>query len=186
MLDESQLNVYVLETNLSPRQRERLQAQVLTALRSLPRWVFGLLSQRLESLGVKNLPLIVEARSADDPSSQVISFGEIRGRPAARLTPRLQENGIEWEQDARLLVAKAAAYMASPPRDDGFWQDWTAAIATDHLREADAVKTGGWSDATDLDLFIEMFAAYVTKTDHERWTAFAASRTFFDTWRDRA
>ncbi|MCH8814890.1 MAG: hypothetical protein IH957_07285 [Chloroflexi bacterium] len=186
MLDESQLNVYVLDTSLSPRQRERLQAQVQTALRSLPRWVFSLLSQRIESLDVRNLPLIVEARSPDDPSGQIISFGEIEGRPAARLMPRLLDDGIEWEQDARLLVAKAAGFMARPPKDDGFWRDWTDAIATDQLREVDAVKKGGWSDATDLDLFLEMFAAYVTKTDHERWTAFAATRAFFDAWRDRA
>jgi len=186
MLDESQLNVYVLDSNLSPRQRERLQAQMLTALRSLPRWVFGLLSQRLESLDVRNLPLIVEARGADDPSSRVISFGEIEGRPSTRLMPRILDDGIEWEQDARLLAAKAAAYMARPAEGDGFWQDWTDAIETDHLRETDAVKKGGWSDASDLDLFLEMVAAYMTKPEHERWTAFPASRAFFDAWRDRA
>lgn len=186
MLDESQLNVYVLDSNLSPRHRERLQAQVLTALRSLPTWVFGLLSQRIEWLDVRNLPIIVEARSSDDASDQIISFGEIEGRPAARLMPRLLDGGIEWQQDPRALVAKAAAYMAKPPEGDAFWQRWADAIEADRLRETDAVTMGGWSDANDLDLFLEMFAAYVTRSDHERWTVFAASRAFFDAWRGRA
>ena len=54
VLDESQLNVYVLDSNLSPRQKERLQAQVLTALRSLPPWMFGLLTRRLDTDKVAN------------------------------------------------------------------------------------------------------------------------------------
>ena len=186
MLDESQLNVYVLDANLSPRQKERLQAQVLTALRSLPPWMFALLSQRLETIGAKNLPLVVEARSPDDPSSQNVGFGSIEGRPAARLMPRLTEDGIDWEHDPELLVAKAAAYLAAPPSGDSFWQRWSEAIAADRLRETDAVAAGEWVDASNLDLFLEMCAAYVTKPDHERWTGFPASRSFFDKWRDSA
>ncbi|MCH7953959.1 MAG: hypothetical protein IIC25_08720 [Chloroflexi bacterium] len=186
MLDESQLNVYVLDSNLSPRQKERLQAQVLTALRSLPPWLFGLLTQRLEAIGAKNLPLIVEARTTDDPSTQIISFGEIEGRPSARLMPRLTADGIDWEHDPKLLVAKAATYMAAPASGDAFWQRWNDAVAADRLRETDPVASGEWADASDLDLFLEMSAVYVTRPDHERWTRFAASRTFFDEWRDSA
>jgi len=186
VLDESQLNVYVLDSNLSPRQKERLQAQVLTALRSLPPWMFALLSQRLEMIGAKNLPLVVEARSPDDPSTQVVSFGEIEGRPAARLMPRLTEDGIDWEHDPKLLVAKAAAYMAAPPAGDAFWQRWSDAVAVDRLRETDPVAEGEWKDASDLDLFLEMCAVYVTRPDHGYWARFAASRSFFDEWRDSA
>ena len=186
MLNESQLNVYVLDSNLSPHQKERLQAQVLTALRSLPPWIFGLLTNRLEATGAKNLPLIVEARSPDDPSTKIISFGEIEGRPSARLMPRLTNDGIDWEHDPKLLIAKAAAYMAAPPTGDAFWQRWSDAVATDRLRETDAVAAAEWKDASDLDLFLEMCSVYVNRPDHERWGGFPASHAFFGRWRDSA
>jgi hypothetical protein len=54
MLNESRLNIYVRGSDLSRRQRERIQAQVRTGLRSLPTWVFDLLRERIDALGIAN------------------------------------------------------------------------------------------------------------------------------------
>lgn len=183
MLGDSQLNVYVLDTHLTPRHRERLQAQVQTALRAMPRWVFDLLLKRVEELQVRSLPLIVEARPPEDPGMRFLSLGEIEGRPAARLTPKLTAGGIDWGHDLSLLVAKALAFLASPPPEDGdFWDRWRAAADADRLRDR-AAEAEGWGDASDRDLFIEMFAAYALKPEHERWRTYAAARAFFEDWR---
>lgn len=55
MLGESRLNVYVLGDNLSPRQREWIQAQIQAALQSVPQWTLDLVDGRIEEVRVGNL-----------------------------------------------------------------------------------------------------------------------------------
>ncbi len=182
MLNKSRLNVYIEGSSLSPRQRERLQAQVQSALSALPNWAFDLLSRRIDALGIRNLPLIVSPEQADQP--QAVTFGQIDGRPAVRLKPRLRGDAIEWPQDRRYLVAKAVAYMAAPDRaDTGFWTRWSKAIAEDDLAATAAGVDGRWSDGTHVDLLIEMFAAYALSGTHSRWESLSHVRKFFDEWR---
>ncbi|MCH7523337.1 MAG: hypothetical protein IH920_06165 [Chloroflexi bacterium] len=51
MLSDSQLNVYIVGDNLSPRQRVQLQAQLDSALRALPQWCLDLVRAALDSGG---------------------------------------------------------------------------------------------------------------------------------------
>ncbi len=116
MRRDSQLNVYVVGDDLSPRQRQRLQAQLETALQALPRWCFDLLRDRLAASGAQSFPLVVEPQPAlpARPGSRAegpaggrqavptgrqavptgrqalpLSLGRLQGRPAAYLRPRL-------------------------------------------------------------------------------------------------
>ncbi len=184
MLDESRLNVYIVGDSLSPRQRQRIQAQLQTALRSLPEWAFALLRQGLQEMGAANLPLIVEPQTVSDGGPPALSFGHLDGRPAVRLMPRLQGDALDWRQDRRYLVAKAVAHLAAPtPSDADFWARWSVAIASDALREK-ARQTGEhWAAASDLDLLIEMFAAYALNPDHGRWSDLPSVRAFLAGWR---
>ncbi len=180
MPGESQLNVYILGSDLSPRQRERLQAQVQAGLRSLPPWTLGLVSRRIEELGVRNLPLIVEPAEAGEGSWQALGLGELDGRPAVRLRPRLRGSEVDWGQDRPRLIAKAVAYLAAPDATDrGFWSRWEEAVEQDHLREATRRAGEQWADSTTLDLFLEMFAAYALSPQHARWRDLASVKAFF-------
>jgi hypothetical protein len=184
MLGESQLNVYILGADLTPRIRERLQAQVQTALRSLPAWTFRLLKRRIDELGVPNLPLIVEPVSSDIASASSLGLGQIEGRPAARLMPRVAADRIQWLQEPRYLVAKAIAYMAAPRIESGgFWARWSQDIAADGLRGKAVQVNDEWAGETDLGLLVEMFAAYVVNPSHRRWETLPAIRTFLLDWR---
>ena len=184
MLGESQLNVYILGADLTPRIRERLQAQVQTALRSLPTWAFHLLKRQIDELGIRNLPLIVEPVASDTAPARSLDLGQIEGRPAARLMPRVAGDCIEWPQEPRYLVAKAIAYIAAPGRENGgFWARWSQDIASDGLRGKASQINGQWSGETDLGLLIEMFAAYVVSPNHGRWATLPAVRTFLQDWR---
>src|SRR6266540_388779 len=128
MLVESGLNIYILGSDLTHRQRQRIQAQVRTALRSLPTWLFDLVRERIDALGVANLPLIIEPLSAARQHSQVISLGRIDSRPTVKLTTKLRRNGIDWGQDLRRLLAKAVAYISAPGSDSSdFWRRWADA-----------------------------------------------------------
>jgi len=183
MLGESRLNVYVLGSNLSPRQRERIQAQVQTGLRSLPAWMFDLLRQRIDALAVANLPLLIEPQLSSD-THRVLSLGRIESRPAAKLTPRVDGGQIEWGQDLPQLLAKAIAYVVAPEKSsDDFWRLWRDAVRDDRLREKASDLAGEYEDETDLGLLLEMFAAYALKPAHERWAELTAVRAFFDEWR---
>jgi len=184
MLGQSELNVYIIGDNLTPRQRERIRAQVETALRSLPDWSFGVLRRRLQELGAASLPLIVEPQAGDQPGPQALGLGHIEGRPAARLLPRIRGDGIDWRQDRRYLVAKAVAYLAAPsPSDSDFWARWSHAVATDGLGEKARASGEHWAGASDLDFLIEMFAAYALNPDHDRWAELPSVRAFLDEWR---
>ena len=184
MLGESQLNVYILGADLTPRIRERLQAQIQTALRSLPAWTFRLLQRPIDELGVPNLPLIVEPVTSDIAPARSLGLGQIEGRPAARLMPRVTADRIEWLQEPRYLVAKAIAYMAAPGFENGgFWARWSQDIAYDGLRGKASQINEQWSCETDLGLLIEMFAAYIVSPDHHRWATLPAVRTFLQDWR---
>lgn len=184
MLGDSQLNVYVLDTNLTPRHRERLQAQLQTAMRSLPSWVFDLVRRRVESLGARNLPLIVEARPRDDPGGRYLGLGEIEGRPAARLMPKLTEAGVDWGHDLPTLLAKAVAHLVAPDDSDAaFWQRWREALEADGLREDASASDDAWASAGDRDLLLEMFAAYALKPEHSRWRSYPEVRAFLEEWR---
>ena len=122
MLGESRLNVYVLGADLSPRQRERIQAQVQTGLRSLPAWVFDLLRQRIDALGVASLPLLIEPQAASN-THRVLSLGRIESRPTVKLTPRIAEGQIAWGQGLPHLLAKAIAYIIAPDESShDFWR----------------------------------------------------------------
>lgn len=186
MQGESRLNVYVLGSKLSPRQRERLQAQVQTALRSLPGSVFDLLRQRIDALGVMNLPLLIEPQPGAN-SHRVLSLGRIESRPAVKLMPRLVADEIEWGQDLRHLLAKAIAYIVAPGEDEAdFWRRWGVAVRNDRLREKASVIAGAYEDETDLGLLIEMFAAHALKPAHGRWADLPQVQAFIEDWRDNA
>lgn len=185
MLSESRLNIYILGSDLSPRLRERIQAQVQTALRSLPPWVFDLIRRRIDALGVANLPLIIEPLAAAADGSRVLSLGRTESRPAVKLTPRLHRDGVDWGQDLRRLLAKAAAYISAPAEDDtAFWSAWARASQADRLRDLAAAGAGdAFRDETDLGLLIEMFAAYALNPGHARWREMPAVRAFLEGWR---
>jgi len=184
VLGESQLNVYILGADLTSRQRERIQAQVQAALRSLPPWAFQLVSRRIEALGVRNLPLVIEPRTGGSVSSQVLSLGHIEERPAVRLMPRLRESGVDWGQNQRYLVAKAVAYLAAPePLDAIFWSRWSGAVQADQLRNKARSIAEQWQETTDLGLLVEMFAAYALNPAHTRWSGLPRVKQFLDEWR---
>jgi len=185
MTGESQLNVYIVGARLPPRLRQRLQAQLRTALRSLPEWPFDLLRRRLQALGASNFPLVVELRGDDASDERALSLGDIEGRPAAYLLPRLRGDSIDWRQDLRYLLAKAIAYLAAPPvdQDPAFWRDWAAAVEADDLRTRAAQAGEAWQAAGDLDLLLEMCAALALTPAHERWSALSAVRAFLERWR---
>jgi hypothetical protein len=183
MLNESQLNVYVVGENLSPRQRERLQAQVESALRALPQWCIDVLRAALERSGVRNFSLVIEPQPPDGDALP-LSLGHIEGRPAAILRPRLDGDAIDWLQDRRYLVAKAVAHMAAPPPDTdaAFWERWAEAVVADGLRDKASAAAEAWADASDADLLIEMFAAHARNPSHARWAELPAVRGFLDGW----
>lgn len=185
MPGESQLNVLIVGADLPPRQRERIQAQVQTALRSLPLWAFDLLRIRMAELGVRDLPLIIEPRARDNGRSQVLSCGRLQGRPAVRLMPRLQGEAVDWGQDRRYLLAKAVAFMAAPPQETQgeFWSRWRQAVALDRLPEKAREAGEHWEDVRDLGLLLEMFAAFAIDPAHGRWAEFPGVRAFLESWR---
>lgn len=182
MLGESRLNVYVLDAEISPRLRERIQAQVQTAMRSLPVWMFGLLTARMNELGVSVLTLIVDP-VASAKAARPLSLGDIEGRPAALLRPRVSANKVEWGQDTRYLVAKAVGYLTAPPPDESFWARWAGAVESDGLREIAAQSSAAWQDETDLGLFVEMFAAYALRDGDDRWGQLPAVHGVLQEWR---
>jgi hypothetical protein len=184
VLGESRLNVYILGDRLSARQRERVQAQVQTALRAVPQWAFALLDRRLDELGVRNFPLIIEPVPADHSENRSLSFGDIESRPAVKLMPRMTAGNISWGQDRRYLVLKAVAYLASPAASDtSFWGRWEQAVHADNLR-SQVIESGElWKNASSLDLLVEMFAAYALNPGHARWADLPAVRTFLEEWR---
>jgi len=183
MLQDSQLNVYIVGDNLSPRQRVQLQAQLDSALRALPQWCLDLVRAALERRGARNFPLVVEPQPPGGDALP-LSLGHIEGRPAAYLRPRLEGDRIEWLQDRRYLVAKAAAYVCAPPPDDApdFWRRWAEAIAADALRDKAVAAHEAWAAASDADLLIEMFAAYALNAAHPRWSDLPAVRGFLEEW----
>jgi hypothetical protein len=184
MLGESRLNVYILGDSLSPRQRERIQAQVQTALQSVPEWALNLLDRKIEDIGVRNLPLIIEPVPDDSAEARSLTFGDLDGRPSAKLIPRLSADAIVWSQDRRYLVLKAVAYLASPPAaEHEFWARWSKAVESDGLRSTASGVNAHWGEATDRDLLIEMFAAYALSEAHSNWSVMPAVRGFFDGWR---
>lgn len=184
MLGESQLNVYILGADLTPRQRERIQAQVQAALRLLPPWAFQLVTRRIADLGVRNLPLVIEPQADDSASPKVLSLGHIGERPAVRLMPRLRESSLDWGQNQRYLVAKAVAYLAAPePKDSIFWSRWSEAVQADQLRSKARSIEEQWEETTDLGLLVEMFAAYALNPGHGRWSDFPRVKQFLDEWR---
>ena len=184
MLGDSQLNVYIVGDSLTPRHRQRIQAQLQTALRSLPDWAFGLLRRRLQELGAANLPLIVEPQAGPESGPQALGLGHIEGRPAVRLMPHLRADGIDWRQDLPYLLGKAVAYLAAPPvSDSDFWDRWSRALEGDRLREKAGEVGEHWTDASDLSLLIEMFAAYALNPRHGRWSQLPSVRTFLKGWR---
>jgi hypothetical protein len=186
MLGESRLNVYVLGSKLSPRQRERIQAQVQTALRSLPGWMFDLLRQRIDALGVMNLPLLIEPQQAAN-SHRVLSLGRIGSRPAVKVMPRLVAAEIDWGQDLQHMLAKAIAYIIAPDQaSDDFWRRWRDALRNDCLHEKASAIDGEYEDETDLGLLIEMFAAYALRPAHRRWAELSEVRTFLENWHANA
>lgn len=181
---ESRLNIYILGSELPPRLRERIQAQVSTGLRSLPSWAFDLLRQRIDALGVSSLPLIIEPQSAASGNAKVLSLGRIELRPAVKLSPRLDENSIDWGQDLRRLLAKAAGYICAPTDDDrDFWEPWAAAVQSDKLRDRVEATAESFAGETDLGLLIEMFAACALSPAHSSWKKMPAVRAFLDDWR---
>ena len=183
MLSDSQLNVYIVGDNLSPRQRVQLQAQLDSALRALPRWCLDLVRAALERSGARNFPLVIEPQPPGGDALP-LSLGHIEGRPAAYLRPRLEGDRIEWLQDRRYLVAKAAAYVCLPSPEDApdFWRRWAEAVAADALREVATAAHEAWATASDADLLIEMFAAYALNPAHARWAELGAVRGFFEGW----
>ncbi len=146
--------------------------------------MFDLVRHRIDALGLGNIPLIVEPQSTPEDRSQVLSLGRIESRPAVKLTPRLYSNRVEWGQDLRRLLAKAAAYISAPADDDGdFWQRWAQTVQTDKLHD----KAGDAFHAeTDLGLLIEIFAACALNPAHRRWRKMPAVRAFLDDWRRTA
>ncbi|HET9477090.1 MAG TPA: hypothetical protein VFP63_06350 [Dehalococcoidia bacterium] len=185
MLGEARLNVYVLDAEISPRQRERLQAQVQTAIRSLPRWTFSVLTNRMNQIGVSGLPLVIEpVRSTG--STLPLGLGEIEGRPAARLRPTVDGQTLEWGQDPRYLVAKAIGYLAAPAAASAFWVGWAAAIEQDCLRRRAGESAAAWYDETDLGLFVEMFAASALRNGHFHWAELPAIHAMLRELRDEA
>ncbi len=185
MIGDSQLNIYIVGARLTPRQRQRLQAQLQTALRSLPDWCFALLRRRLAELGASHFTLAVEPRQPEDPDPKALSLGHIEGRPAAYLFPRLDGDSIDWRQDQRYLVARAVAYLATPPpeHDPSFWQRWADAVQRDDLRGKAAASSESWRDASDADLLYEMLAAYALSPGHRRWKELPAVQAFLEAWR---
>lgn len=184
MLGESRMNLYILGDSLSPRQRERLQAQVQTTLQSVPQWALNLLDRRIAELGVRNLPLIIEPVTGDTVDARSLTYGDLDGRPAAKLIPRLSTDTIAWGQDRRYLFLKAVAYLVSPPAADGeFWAGWSKAVESDGLRFTASGVDEHWSESTDLDLLIEMFAAYALNRAHSSWLDMPAVHAFLDGWR---
>lgn len=184
MLGESRLNIYVLAPDLSSRQRERIRAQINTGLRSLPRWVFDLLQERIEALGVSSLPLIIEPHASAIPF-RAFSLGRVETRPTVKLTPRLSPDGVDWGQDLRRLLAKAIAWILAPENiESPFWSGWNAAVEADRLRDRATDSGGEPHDDTDLGLLIEMFAAYALSPEHGRWKSLPHVHSFLQDWRN--
>lgn len=173
MLGDSRLNVYIQAAELSPRLRQRIQVQLETAFRAIPPWALGMLSARLDELGLRSALLMVEPMEGSS-EARAMSCGEVDGRPAVRILPRVRGEVIEWGQDKRYLLAKAIGYLASPEPASTFWAHWHSAIETDALRHKALVEAGAWNVATDMDLFLEMFAAYALTPRHSRWRQFPA------------
>ncbi len=189
MIGQSELNVYIVGAEgLSPRLRQRLQAQIQSALRAFPQWVFLLLRGRLARLGLSHFPLIVELRLEGQGSSRALGLGRLEDKPAVQLRLVRRGQEVDWRQERRYLIAKAIAYLGapSPEEEPGFWQRWWRALQEDRLAEAAAAVDERWAEASPLDLLLEMFAAYVLSPGHPRWQGWPAVRQFLDDWRGAA
>jgi len=184
MLGEPRLNVCILDPEITPRLRERLQAQVEAALRSLPPWSYKLLTRRMEELGVAGVPLVVEPVHGATAPQRPLSLGHIEDCPAARLLPRISGENIEWGQDRRYLVGKALAFMAAPAPSAAFWQRWEDVIDRDRLRHKASNVSPEWDGESSLGLFIEMFAAYALNAGDVRWSQLPSVHAFLQEWRD--
>jgi len=135
----------------------------------MPRWVFDLLRQRIDALGIANLPLIIEPQTAGS-THRVLSLGRIEARPTVKLTPRLRAEGLDWRQDLTRLLAKAVAYVtASDERDTDFWRRWKEARTATAFARRPVAVAGEYRDETDLGLLIDLFAAYVFIPELHRW-----------------
>lgn len=188
MIGESQLNVYIVDAqSLSPRHKERLQAQVQQALQALPQWTFDLLRRRLAQLGLPNFPLIIQPQPEAAANPKVLSLGSLGDKPMVYLMPVLRGDDIDWRQERRHLLAKALAYLAAPrAEDEPFWQRWQEAIRQDGLAAMASQVDERWQGATSLDLLLEMFAAYALNPRHRRWGELPATRAFLEEWRATA
>jgi len=184
MVNESRINVYIRSTRLAPRQRERIQAQLQSALRLMPAWALALVDRRVFELGAHNLAIEVVPVFDGDTGTQVLSLGISDGKPAARLMPRVRGDHIDWGQNHRALIAKAVGYLMSPNRTNvKFWDRWSEVVEQDKLRVAAEGQASRWKEATDTDLLLEMFAAYALNPTHGRWSAFPQTKRFLEEWR---
>jgi len=183
VIGESQLNIYIVGAGLSPRLKERIQAQIQSALRALPQWVFALLQSRLEKLDLSHASFIVEP--GPEASSRGLGLGRLNDRRAVYLRPVLRGDEVDWPQERQYLVAKALAYLCAPSREEepGFWQRWSVAVGESHLLQSAAAVDERWAEATSLDLLLEMFAVYALNPGHPRWRDWPAVRQFLDDWR---
>ncbi len=189
MISDSQLNVYIVGVpQLSPRLKERLQAQVQSALRDLPPWIFTLLRLRLSKLGLRNFPLIVKPQLQGQADAEPLSVGYLGDKPAAYLSPLARGQEIDWRQERRHLLAKALAYLCAPrPAEDApFWQRWRRAMEEDGLLQLAQDADPQWAKAQPLDLLMEMFAAHALSPEHPRWQELPAVRRFLDGWKATA
>ncbi|MCH8921077.1 MAG: hypothetical protein IIA23_10315 [Chloroflexi bacterium] len=113
MLQDSQLNVYIVGDNLSPRQRVQLQAQLDSALRALPQWCLDLVRAALERSGARNFPLVIEPQppggDADFSARLQAALGNAKGRSVKTAAP-------------------PTAQPDSAPTDDQFSQRLSAAM----------------------------------------------------------
>lgn len=181
MLSESRLNIYIAASDLKPRQRERIGAQVESALRSIPAWMLALLRRRLDEMQVSNALMIVEPQS--DPGHNAFDGGRIGDRPAFRLAPRIAGDTVDWGQDLRFLLAKGIAYLAAPSRkSEDFWAGWSASVQADGLEVIAATVDAAWSDAADLDYLVEMCAALALNSKHARWAELPHVMAFLNDW----
>jgi hypothetical protein len=189
MMGQSQIHVYIVAGEwLSPRLRERFQAEVQSALKAVPERAFMLLRSRLTTLGLSHFPFIVEPCAERGADSRVLSLGRLGDRPAVYLRPVLQGDGVDWRQERRWVVAKALAYLCLPDReeDPDFWRRWALAAEEDRLAESAVGIDRRWAEASPVDLLLEMFAAWALSPGHRRWQDWPAVRRFLEDWQAAA